>query len=206
MAEDGNVSGLLSLFWGLWFYWFLSSWCEYWASVSKAKEAQRPDQANSVAAGSSVKATAAREELEALVSRILGRCGLAVNDFLTERLAAYEAIVAAFDSGDRRTLRKHLSPEVFDIFSEAIATREGRQEKAETQFAEIARPEIVGALVDEAHAEISIRFVADSYKMSGSASGQLIERPPDKRHSIEVWTFGCTSPSDKWRLIATEAE
>jgi len=203
MPEDANGSGLLSLVWGLWLYWFISSWREYLSSLSRAKDLQQPGRA----AISALNASAACEELEALVYRILKHCGdIAVGDFLRERLAAYESIVAAFDSGDRRTLRKHVSPEVYDAFSETIATREARQETTETQFAEIAPPEIVGALFDEAHAEISIRFVADSYKLSRSASGQPMEGIPDKQHSIDVWTFGCTSSTSKWRLIATEAE
>jgi len=34
------------------------------------------------------------------------------------------------------------------------------------------------------------------------------ERMPDKRHSVDVWTLGCTSSSliNKWCLIATEIE
>ena len=206
MPEDGNGSGLVSLVWGLWLYWFLSFWCGYLSSLAKANEARQPGQTTSPAAISALNASAPCEELAALVSRILNRCGgIAVNDFLNERLAVYETIVTAFDSGDRRTLGKHVSPEVYDVFSEAIAAREGRQERTETQFAGIAPPEIVGALFDDAHAEISIRFIADSYKLSGRTSGQPIERVPDKQHSIDVWTFGCTSSSNKWRLIATEA-
>ena len=207
MPEDGNGSGLLSLVWGLWLYWFIFSWREYLSSLSKAKEARQPAQAISRATISALNASAPCKELEPLVSRILRRCGgIAVNDFLNERLAEYESIVAAFDSGDRATLRKHLSPEVYETFLEAIAAREERRETTETHFAKIAPAEIVGALFDEAHAEISIRFVADSYKLSRSASGQLIGSIPDKQHSIDVWTFGCASAANRWRLIATEAD
>lgn len=207
MPEDGNGSGLVSLVWGLWLYWFIFSWREYLSSLSRAKEAQQPEQAISRPTISALNASAPCEELEALVSRIFTHCGgIAVNAFINERLAAYESIVAAFDSGDRTTLREYVSPEVYEAFSEAIAAREERQETTETHFAEIAPAEIVGALFDEAHAEISVRFVADSYKLSRSASGQLIGRIPDKHHSIDVWTFGCTSSANKWRLIATEAE
>lgn len=205
MPEDGNGSGLISLFWGLWLYWFLSSWSDYLSSLAQVKKPQQPGQSLLPAAISAPGASAECEELEALVSRILGRCGIAVNDFLNERLAVYESIVTAFDAGDRRTLCKHVSPEVYGAFSEAIAAREGRQEKTETQFAQIAPPKIVAALFDEAHAEISIRFVADSYRLTGRASGRPVERAPDKQHSIDVWTFGCTSPTNEWLLIATEA-
>jgi predicted lipid-binding transport protein (Tim44 family) len=204
MPEDGNGSGLVSLFWGLWIYWFFSSWCEHLSSLSQAKDAPQSGRTISPTATSAPNISAGCAQLEAIVSQILGRCGgIAVTDFLNERLAVYETIVAAFDAGDRRTLRKHVSAEVYAAFSDAIAAREGRQEKTETLFALIAPPEIVAALFDDAHAEISIRFIADSYKLSGSAFGQ---RRPEERHSVDVWTFGCTSSTGKWLLIATEAD
>lgn len=209
MSEDAHGSGLVSLLWGFWIYWIVSFWCEYLSSLSRAKESQQARQARPQSAISPSKRSAGYADLEALVSRILQRCGgIAVNEFLNARLAAYESIVAAFDSGDRRALRKQVSSEVYNVFSEAIAAREGRQEQTETLFAWISPPEIVAALLDETHAEISIRFVADSFKLSRRPSGQLIERMPDKRHSVDVWTFGCTSSSliNKWCLIATETE
>jgi hypothetical protein len=55
--------------------------------------------------------------LEPLVSRILRRDGdVAVTDFLGERLAAYESIVAVYGSGDRETLRKLVSRNLRYLF------------------------------------------------------------------------------------------
>jgi predicted lipid-binding transport protein (Tim44 family) len=203
MPEDGNGSGLVSLFWGLWIYWFFSSWCEHLSSQSQSNDAPQSGRTISPAATSALNGSMGCAELEAVVSQILKRCGgITVNDFLNGRLAVYETIVAAFDAGDRRTLRRYVSAEVYAAFSDAIAAREGRREKTETLFALIAPPEIVAALCDEANAEISIRFIADSYRLSEISSGQ---RRPEERHSIDIWTFSCALPTNKWRLIATEA-
>ncbi|WP_310472981.1 Tim44/TimA family putative adaptor protein [Bradyrhizobium betae] len=206
MPEDGGGSGLVSLFWGLWMYWFFSSWCEHFLSASNARDARQSRRATSPAAASARRIAAECAGVETTVLRILERCGgIAVDDFLAGRLPVYEAIVAAFDAGDRTTLQTYVSAEVYDDFSEAIAAREARQQTTETRFVRIEPPEIVAAHFDEARAEISIRFVTDSYKLMRNASGQSIESMHAERHSLDVWTFGSMPSTNDWRLIATGA-
>ncbi|HVV43092.1 MAG TPA: Tim44/TimA family putative adaptor protein [Nitrobacter sp.] len=205
MPEDGNSAGLAALLWGLWIYWLLS-WCTHLSSLSRAKGAPQ-SRGISPTTTSALSIPVGRTKLQATVSRILEHCGgITVSDFLTERLSTYETIVAAFDAGDRKTLRRLVSAEVYVTFSEAITARRKHQEDAQTLFAQIAPPEIVAAAFDDTHAEVSIRFVADSYKLSDGTSDRAIGSSPSSRRSIDIWTFGCTSLTRKWRLIATEAE
>ncbi|KWV49864.1 hypothetical protein AS156_15155 [Bradyrhizobium macuxiense] len=139
--------------------------------------------------------------MEALAASVLKHCGgLTVIDFLSERLAAYEAVVAAFNAGDQATLLRYVSPEVYAEFSDAISAQEDRHEKTKTVFALVAPPEIVAARFDDAHAEISVRFVASSYRILEGGEGK-----PEERRSVDVWTFGCAPPTHRWSLIATEA-
>lgn len=206
MPEDGNSSGLVALLWGLWIYWLLS-WCTHLSSLSRTKGAPQSERTASPQATSLFNISTGYEKLQATVSRILERCGdITVSDFLAERLSIYETIVAAFDAGDRKTLRRLVSAEVYATFSEAIMARGKQQTDTKTIFAKVARPEIVAAVFDDTHAEISIRFVADSYKLSDSTPDRPIEKSPSSRHSIDIWTFGCSSLTRKWRLIATEAD
>lgn len=209
MSQDADGSGLVSLIWGLWIYWSIYWWHQHLSSLSQAKKEPQPGSSNSPTGGAILqsKDSAASSDLNSFVSELLRRYGsIAVRDFLNERLAAYEAIVAAFDSGDRRTLRKLVSSDVYHTFSDAIATREAQQESTETLFSRIEPPEILAGLIDETYTEVSIRFVAESYKLSRNVSGHLIGSTPHRRHSIDVWTFGCTSssPAGEWRLVATE--
>ena len=67
--------------------------------------------------------------------------------FITGARAAYEMIVTAFASGDRRQLRSLLSREVYDGFDAAIAERERRSETAETRFVSIDGSTITAATV-----------------------------------------------------------
>jgi hypothetical protein len=128
--------------------------------------------------------------LEPLVSRILRRDGdVAVTDFLGERLAAYESIVAAYGS---------------DTFSDAI---EARQERTRTIFSRIDLPKILDGHLDDDRMEISIRFAAEYFELPCDCSGQSVIAKPEKGHSVDIWTFAriLSSPKDEWRLIATEA-
>ncbi|MVT67286.1 hypothetical protein GPL21_19480 [Bradyrhizobium pachyrhizi] len=105
MPEDGNGSGVVALLWGLWVYGLFTFWFEHFSSLAKTKTAQRSGRA---IAPVSVSARCA--ELEAMASGVLKRCGgLALIDFLNERLAAHEAVVAAFNAGDQATLLRYVS-------------------------------------------------------------------------------------------------
>jgi predicted lipid-binding transport protein (Tim44 family) len=208
MSQGGDDSGLVSLLWGLWIYLGVCWWHEHLSLMSQSKEKPRTDSFSS-SMGEKIrplKGSSVSSNLEALASGILQRSGgISIKDFLGEMLAAYESIVTAFDAGDRSTLLKLVSPEVYHTFSDAIAAREARHEITETLFSRIEPPEILSGFIDEPDVEVSIRFVAESYKLSRNASGQLVDRRPDRRHSIDVWTFryGSSSPTGEWRLVAT---
>jgi predicted lipid-binding transport protein (Tim44 family) len=200
MSQHTDGSGLISLLWALWIYLNICWWHEYLPAPEETEKERRPG----FIAREMIKAVVASSDLEALVSQILQRDGgTAVEHFLDERLAAYESIVAAFDSGDRRTLRKLVSPEVYAAFSDAI---EAQQEITKTVFSRIDLPEILAGLVDETHMEVSIRFAAESFKLPRNASGQSIVRIPNRRRSVDIWTFGrvLSSPDSEWLLVATE--
>ncbi|WGR93127.1 TIM44-like domain-containing protein [Bradyrhizobium sp. ISRA435] len=200
MPEDSNGSALVALLWGLWVYGLFTFWFEHFSSLARARAAQRSGRTISPANASALNVSARCAELEAMASNVLKRCGgIALNDFLNDRLAAYEAIVAAFDAGDQVTLLRHVSLRSMPLFR-TRSRREDRHEKTDTLFALIAPPEIVAARIDDDHIEISIRFIAGSYRLSESS-----QRRTEERHSIDIWTFGCAPPTNTWRLIATQA-
>ncbi|MGE3148253.1 MAG: Tim44 domain-containing protein [Pseudorhodoplanes sp.] len=212
MPQDADGSGLISLLWMTWAYCNIYWWLEYLASTSDSPETQAPSHPS----GASIKCGAAPfpaamsvpSNLEALVWEILRRDGTdRVEDFLSERLAAYEAVVAAFDSGDRRKLRDLVSGDVLDVLSNAIASREAERTSVETLFSQIDPPEIAGGLIDETHMEISIRFVGECFKLHRDSAGKPVGERPDRCRNIDVWTFARTLPSGgAWRVVATQAD
>lgn len=134
--------------------------------------------------------------------------GFDVQHFLGGARAAYEMIVVAFATGDRSTLKELLAREVFDGFNSAIAEREQRGEKMETQFVGINRADILEAGVKGRTAQITLRFLSQLISVTRNRDGQVIDGDAEQVVDVtDVWTFsrdlGARDPN--WKLVATEA-
>ncbi len=121
---------------------------------------------------------------------------------------AYEAIVVAFNKGDRKTLRTLLSREVAEGFERAIGEREQRNETAETTFVSIDKADIVAVDVKNRVAQITVRFLSNLITATRNAEGKVIDGSAEAVVEVpDVWTFsrnlGNRDPN--WQLVATEA-
>jgi predicted lipid-binding transport protein (Tim44 family) len=129
--------------------------------------------------------------------------------FITGARAAYEMIVTAFASGDRRQLRSLLSREVFDGFDAAITERESRNETAETRFVSVDGSTITAAeLRNRTTAQITVRFVSKLISATRDRNGAVIDGNAEKVTDVtDVWTFArdISSRDPNWKVIATEA-
>lgn len=134
--------------------------------------------------------------------------GFDAQHFLTGARAAYEMIVVAFANGDRAALKELLAREVFEGFSAAIAEREQRGEKMETQFVGIEKVEIIEAGVKGRSAQMTLRFLSQLISVTRDKAGRVIDGDPEQVADVtDVWTFarelGTRDPN--WKLVATEA-
>ncbi|MET0257329.1 MAG: Tim44/TimA family putative adaptor protein [Methylobacterium sp.] len=121
---------------------------------------------------------------------------------------AYEAIVLAFNKGDRKTLRTLLSREVAEGFERAITEREQRKETAETTFVSIDKAEIVAVDVKNRVAQITVRFLSNLITATRDAEGKVVDGSAEAVVEVpDVWTFARTmgSRDPNWQLVATEA-
>lgn len=121
---------------------------------------------------------------------------------------AYEAIVLAFNKGDRKTLRSLLSREVAEGFERAISEREQRKETSETTFVSIDKAEIVAVDVKNRVAQITVRFLSNLITATRDADGKVVDGSAETVVEVpDVWTFARTlgSRDPNWQLVATEA-
>ncbi len=128
--------------------------------------------------------------------------------FLTGAKSAYEMIVLAFASGDRRTLKDLLSKDVYDGFDAAIREREKLEQKTETRFVSIDQANLVGAEVRDRNAQLTVRFVSQMITVTRDKSGAVVDGSPEKVTDVtDVWTFArdITSRDPNWKLVATES-
>lgn len=134
--------------------------------------------------------------------------GFDAAQFLEGAKAAYEMIVSAFATGDRKTLKDLLSREVYEGFERAISEREQRGERVETTFVSIDKAEMAGAEVIGKTGQIVVRFVSQLITVTRDAAGTVVDGSPDQVAEVtDVWTFArqLGSRDPNWLLVATEA-
>lgn len=203
MPQEADGSGLISLVWMACIYWNIHWWLQHLASLERTRDEQQTGDCS--LAGLS----AVPQDCDALITEILLRDGsTTIDEFLAARLAAYEAVVLAFDAGDRETLRRLVSSDVYEAFCAEAALRESEDRTIETVFSQLERPDIVAGLIEDARMEVSIRFAAEFFILPRKAAYRPGEGTSHLHRASEIWTFERLSSSrDKlWRVIATEAD
>lgn len=134
--------------------------------------------------------------------------GFDAKQFVAGSRAAYEMIVTAFASGDRKTLKPLLSKDVFDSFSAVISDRESRGETAESSFVSIEKAELTTVEVSGRNAQLTVRFVSKLIAATRDKTGAVIEGSPTEiADLVDVWTFAreLNARDPNWRLVSTEA-
>jgi predicted lipid-binding transport protein (Tim44 family) len=132
--------------------------------------------------------------------------GFSPKAFLEGAKSAYEMIVTAFATGDRKTLRTLLEKEVYDGFEQAIASREAAGNKVDFTFVGLPKVEISDAEIDRRDARIAVRFTAEVVQATRDKDGTLLEGNADQVQTIaDEWTFARNPKSrdPNWKLVAT---
>ena len=119
---------------------------------------------------------------------------------------AFAMIVEGFAAGDRELLQDLLEPQVYAAFESAIAAREERGEKMETQIHAVRRAEIMDVKIEAAKAFVTIRFIADETAVITDRNGIVLSGHPDRVTEMnDIWTFSKPLSGDdpRWFLHQT---
>jgi len=128
--------------------------------------------------------------------------------FLSGARAAFEMIVNAFAGGDLDTLKKLLSPAVYDDFAAAIAARAEAGQTQDTTLIGIKSVEPVAANLADSEAQVTIKFVSEQVNVTKDSEGRVIEGDPNFVAEVpDIWTFSrdVRSRDPNWFLSATSA-
>ena len=128
--------------------------------------------------------------------------------FLAGARQAYEMIVIAFASGDRKALKPLLSADVMEGFSAALDEREAKGEKVDTNFIGIETAELTGAEMEGREAHVTVRFASQMITATQDRDGAIVEGDPrEVADVVDVWTFSrdTASRDPNWQLVSTEA-
>jgi predicted lipid-binding transport protein (Tim44 family) len=132
--------------------------------------------------------------------------GFSPKSFLEGAKQAYEMIVTAFATGDRKTLKMLLEKDVYDGFEQAIASRESLGHKVDFTFVGLPKVEISEAEIDRRDARVAVRFNAEVVQATRDKDGNLVEGNADQVQTIaDEWTFARNPKSrdPNWKLVAT---
>jgi predicted lipid-binding transport protein (Tim44 family) len=103
---------------------------------------------------------------------------------------AFAMIVEGFAAGDRELLQDLLEPQVYAAFESAIAAREAREEKMETQIHAVRRADIMDVKIEEGRAFVTIRFIADETAVVSDKDGIVLSGHPERVTEMnDIWTF-----------------
>jgi predicted lipid-binding transport protein (Tim44 family) len=126
--------------------------------------------------------------------------------FLEGAKSAYEMIVTAFATGDRKTLKNLLEKDVYDGFEQAIAAREANGHKIDFTFVGLPKSEIAAAELDKRDSRVAVQFNAEVVQATRDKDGALVEGNADQVQTIaDEWTFArnIKSRDPNWKLVAT---
>jgi predicted lipid-binding transport protein (Tim44 family) len=126
--------------------------------------------------------------------------------FMEGAKQAYEMIVTAFATGDRKTLKNLLEKDVYDGFERAIADREAAGRKIDFTFVGLPKVEISDADYDKRETRVAVKFNAEIVQATRDKDGTLIEGNADQVQTIaDEWTFARNPKSrdPNWKLVAT---
>lgn len=126
--------------------------------------------------------------------------------FMSGARAAYEMIISAFASGDKKTLKPLLSDEVFSSFSTVVDDRAKVKETVDQTFIGVNTSKISGAALTDRIAEITVKFVSELISVTKNSDGAVIQGDPNHVFKVtDIWTFSRdTKSSDpNWRVSAT---
>lgn len=126
--------------------------------------------------------------------------------FIEGAKAAYEMIVTAYASGDRKTLKMLLDKDVYDSFEAAIAEREAAGNKVEFTFVGLSNIEFTEAELERRNAVVTLRIDAEVVSVTRDGAGEVVEGTPGQVVAIaDEWTFlrNTRSRDPNWKLVAT---
>ncbi|MFZ5618378.1 MAG: Tim44/TimA family putative adaptor protein [Pseudomonadota bacterium] len=126
--------------------------------------------------------------------------------FLDGARSAYELIVEAFASGDLKSIRRFLSPSVFEAFRSALSAREGAGHRYDLKFVGIEEAKIASSKVEDGAMVAVADFTSNQVRTTYDRNGAVVAGDPARIDLVkDRWTFSrpLNSADPNWVLVAT---
>ena len=130
-------------------------------------------------------------------------------EFIEGAEVAFRMIVIAFAEGDKSTLKKLLSKDVYDSFVQAIDEREKAKQNLELEVARIVQAEVIKEIESDVLMEVTVKFISEQCSITYDKKGKILSGNPEQFHEItDIWTFTHekSSPNPNWTVTSTQAD
>ena len=125
--------------------------------------------------------------------------------FLKGAQAAYEMIVNAFASADKKTLKDLTSPDVYKSFVAVLDDRKNKKLLNQFTFIGIKKAKIVNIDKKDSFYTVKTRFVSEIISCVKDANNNIIEGSSDEIQTVnDVWCFSKDLNSDDPTWLLTE--
>jgi predicted lipid-binding transport protein (Tim44 family) len=124
--------------------------------------------------------------------------------FLKGAQAAYEMIVNAFASADKKTLKDLTSSDVYKSFASVLDERKNKKYVNQFTFIGIKKVKIENVDKKDSLYTVKTRFVSEIISCIKDANNKVIEGSPEEIQTVnDVWSFARDLNSDDptWYLI-----
>jgi len=131
-----------------------------------------------------------------------------VSEFLQGARGAYEMILMGYERGDMDAIKPFLSDEVFETFSEGVATREKQGLTIEANFIGVRETTLAKAqfLKTKSRGEVTVKFIGELTSVVRDQAGDIVEgKVNEVKKQKDIWTFARNMGSNdpNWKLVAT---
>ena len=129
-------------------------------------------------------------------------------DFVQGATSAFEMILMAFADGDQAQLKRLLSYDLLQSFTQTIHDRTASKETLEIVVNEIREVSILNIEVSESVASITVHFNTLQTRIARDEHGTVMDDgDTDPREFIDIWTFerDLTLSDPNWKLAETES-
>ena len=123
--------------------------------------------------------------------------------FLKGAQAAYEMIINAFASADKKTLKDLTSPEIYKSFIAVLDERKNKKYINQFTFIGIKKAKIENVDKKNSFYTVKTRFVSEIISCIKDENNNIIEGSPDEIQTVnDVWSFSKDLNSDDptWHL------
>ena len=123
--------------------------------------------------------------------------------------AAYEIIINAFASGNRKTLKPLLTKDLFKSFDDVIKERSDKKITSQMTFIGIKETKVLDININGSVHNVKTKFVSEIVNCIKNEKGEVIEGDPEQIKLVtDVWVFkkDLKSSDPTWYLTELSSE